>query len=89
MCNLSISKECSGSTNKTDTGTWLNSDDGMLNGELAVPSNVTRMSRAIRSQSRDGIAQVVYYHHGVGSQGGIVDRVVMGKCYDAFHQIMR
>lgn len=53
----------------------------MLNGTLAVPSNVTRISRAIKSQSRDGIAQVVYYHHGVGSQGGIVDRVMMGMPY--------
>jgi uncharacterized protein (DUF2235 family) len=62
-------------------GTWLNSDDGMQNGELAIPSNVTRLSRAIKAESDDGIPQVVYYHYGVGSQGGILDRVVMGKFF--------
>lgn len=60
-------------------GTWLNSDDGMQNGELSIPSNITRLSRAIKAESDDGIPQVVYYHFGVGSQGGILDRVVMGK----------
>ena len=59
-------------------GTWLNSDDGQQNGELSIPSNVTRMSRAIKQVSDDGIPQVVYYHFGVGSEGGMVDRVVMG-----------
>jgi uncharacterized protein (DUF2235 family) len=60
-------------------GTWLNSDDGMQNGELSIPSNITRLSRAIKAESDDGIPQVVYYHFGVGSQGGMLDRVVMGK----------
>lgn len=60
-------------------GTWLNSDDGTQNGELSIPSNITRLSRAIKAESDDGIAQVVYYHYGVGSQGGMLDRVVMGK----------
>ena len=36
------------------------------------------MSRAIKQVSDDGIPQVVYYHFGVGSEGGMVDRVVMG-----------
>lgn len=61
----------------------------MLNGTLAVPSNVTRMSRAIKSTSRDGISQVVYYHHGVGSQGGIVDRVVMGSVGEGLDDVVR
>lgn len=51
----------------------------MQNGELSIPSNITRLSRAIKAESDDGIPQVVYYHFGVGSQGGILDRVVMGK----------
>jgi uncharacterized protein (DUF2235 family) len=50
----------------------------MQNGELAIPSNVTRISRAIKPETSAGISQVVYYHFGVGSQGGIFDRVVMG-----------
>jgi uncharacterized protein (DUF2235 family) len=68
----------------SDTGTWLNSDDGTKNGESPNPSNVTRLSRAIKAESNDGIQQVVYYHYGVGSQGGMVDRVVMGTHFHIF-----
>ena len=60
-------------------GTWLNSDNGMVNGKLAVPSNITRISRAIKAVSQDGVPQIVNYHFGVGSQGGIVDRIVGGE----------
>ena len=66
-------------------GTWLNSDNGLVNGKISVPSNVTRLSRAIHPVSRDGIPQVVYYHFGVGSQGGIVDRVVGGEWHSVSH----
>jgi uncharacterized protein (DUF2235 family) len=59
----------------------LNSDDGTQIGELPNPSNVTRLSRAIKPESEDGIQQVVYYHYGVGTQGGVLDRVVMGTCF--------
>lgn len=64
---------------KSMTGTWRNSDDGRVTGELAVPSNVTRLSRAIKPVSADGIPQVVYYHYGVAGRGNIVSRAVMGK----------
>ncbi|KAH7045164.1 hypothetical protein B0J12DRAFT_669746 [Macrophomina phaseolina] len=60
-------------------GTWLNSDNGMANGDLAVPSNVTRISRAIKPISKDGIPQIVYYHFGVGSRGNVVNRVINGS----------
>jgi hypothetical protein len=60
-------------------GTWLNSDNGMQNGKLSIPSNVTRISRAIKAVSQDGVPQIVNYHFGVGTQGGIVDRIVSGK----------
>ncbi|KAL9096773.1 MAG: hypothetical protein Q9165_001261 [Trypethelium subeluteriae] len=59
-------------------GTWLDADNGHLNGELNIPSNITRLTRAVKTTSSDGIPQVVYYHFGVGSQGGVVDRVVGG-----------
>lgn len=39
---------------------------------------MTRISRAIKSVSSDGVPQIVYYHFGVGSQGGLVDRIVGG-----------
>lgn len=60
-------------------GTWLNSDNGMASGELAVPSNVTRMSRAIKPMSKDGIPQIVYYHFGVGSRGNVINKVINGS----------
>jgi uncharacterized protein (DUF2235 family) len=50
----------------------------MLNGKLQVESNVTRIARAIKPESDDGVQQIVYYGKGVASQGGFVDRVVMG-----------
>jgi len=40
---------------------------------------VTRISRAIRPVSVDGVPQVVYYHFGVGSNGGIASKVIGGK----------
>ena len=60
-------------------GTWMNSDNGLLNGKIEMPSNVTRISRAIKPVSQDGIPQIVYYHFGVGTQGGVVDRFISGE----------
>ncbi|KAL0265059.1 hypothetical protein SLS55_001017 [Diplodia seriata] len=54
-------------------------NNGMANGELAVPSNVTRISRAIKPMSKDRIPQIVYYHFGVGSRGNVVNRVISGS----------
>jgi uncharacterized protein (DUF2235 family) len=51
----------------------------MMNGKRQVESNVTRIARAIKAESHDGIQQIVYYGKGVASQGGVVDRVVMGN----------
>ena len=62
----------------TSDGTWLNADSSSVHDQANNPSNVTRLSRAIKPQSSDGIPQIVYYHYGVGSQGGIVDRVYGG-----------
>ena len=53
----------------------------MINGKRQVESNVTRISRAIKPETKDGIQQIVYYHKGVASQGGVIDRTVMGKCF--------
>ncbi|OCL01462.1 hypothetical protein AOQ84DRAFT_402491 [Glonium stellatum] len=58
--------------------------------EVAVaPSNVTRLSRAIRPISKDGIPQIVYYHFGVGSQGGIVNKVVGGSTGEGLSESVR
>lgn len=58
-------------------GTWLDSDNGMVNGRRQVESNVTRIARATLPEAFDGIQQIVYYHKGVASQGGLVDRTIM------------
>jgi len=54
-------------------GTWQNSDGG----KVEVPTNVTRITRALKSYTDDGISQVVYYQSGVGT-GGTVNRLVGG-----------
>lgn len=58
-----------------EDGTWLNSESSDLSDSLNIPSNVTRVSRAIKPMSSDGIPQVVYYHFGVGGSGKITDRL--------------
>ncbi len=57
-----------------EDGTWLDSDNASLKGSIAIPSNVTRISRAIKAVSSDGIPQVVYYHFGVGGGGGFLSK---------------
>ncbi|KAJ5389922.1 uncharacterized protein N7496_000990 [Penicillium cataractarum] len=66
-------------------GTWVNSDQGYNrptvhdpNYTLQVPSNVTRLYRALRKKGLDGMSQVVYYHPGVGSSGSLSDEIAGG-----------
>ncbi|KAK5121584.1 hypothetical protein LTR85_004756 [Meristemomyces frigidus] len=48
------------------------------NPDEAVPTNVTRISRAIRPLDSDDRPQIVYYQAGVGTQGGIFSRLIAG-----------
>src|SRR5271163_1603848 len=57
----------------------LNSDNGFSKptlvpyvptGTLQVPSNITRISRALEKIGRDGKPQIISYHSGVGSTTG-------------------
>ncbi|CEJ55821.1 hypothetical protein PMG11_02052 [Penicillium brasilianum] len=66
-------------------GTWVNSDQGYNrptvhdpNYTLQVPSNVTRLYRALRKKGLDGMSQVVYYHAGVGTSGSVSDEIAGG-----------
>lgn len=68
-------------------GTWRNSDSGIFNGTVLswlwkgqeqVNTNVTRISRAIRSTDSQGRQQIVYYQAGVGSEGNLIERLVGG-----------
>lgn len=43
-----------------------------------VPTNITRISRAVRSIDRQGKQQIVYYRAGVGSNGNLIERIVGG-----------
>lgn len=61
-------------------GTWVNSNDGFIRNywppgsaseKLAIPSNITRLCRALLPESRDGVEQIVFYQSGVGSTGGL------------------
>lgn len=71
------------------SGTWLNSDLGLQNHELPIPSNVTRISRAVKSKSSDGIPQVVYYQAGIGSTGTFFNRVVGGATAQGLSENIR
>lgn len=66
-------------------GTWVNSDQGynrptldQPNATLQIPTNVTRVYRALKKRDSAGWAQVMYYHPGVGTSGGITDTVAGG-----------
>ena len=49
-------------------GTWKSAD------HPGSATNVVRMMRVIKSQSHDGIPQIVYYHSGVGT-GNVMDKI--------------
>ena len=62
----------------TCDGTWLDADNGLMNGHKQPPSNVSRIGWAIKDTSRDGIPQIVHYQAGVGTNGGAIARIVGG-----------
>jgi hypothetical protein len=47
-------------------------------GTLQVPSNVTRISRALEKTSPDGRRQIIYYHSGVGTGSSTLDAISGG-----------
>lgn len=59
-------------------GTWNVRDQKDEETGKRRPSNVTKIARAIRARAPDGVDQVVYYHDGIGTEGGAVDRVTDG-----------
>ena len=52
-------------------GTWNHRDQRVTEDGKRRPSNVTKLARAVRSQDDAGVPQVVYYHEGVGTAGGL------------------
>lgn len=59
-------------------GTWNVRDQKDKETGKRRPTNVTKIARAILSRAPDGVDQVVYYHDGIGTEGGMVDRLTDG-----------
>ena len=70
-------------------GTWRDSQSDLMLGKIPIPSNVTRISQAIKSVSSDGIPQVVFYQAGVGTQGGLLSRVIGGATAQGLSENIR
>ncbi|KAL8732945.1 MAG: hypothetical protein Q9181_003751 [Wetmoreana brouardii] len=59
-------------------GTWLDNTMGLMNKKIPLPSNITRITHAIKAKSSDGVPQVVFYEPGVGTEGGITNKIIGG-----------
>lgn len=57
-------------------GTW-NTPDQESNGVVA-PTNVVRLRNCLAETDAQGISQTVYYHPGVGTEGGLIDKALGG-----------
>lgn len=53
-------------------GTWISATDS------AIHSNVFLLASAIPAKAKDGTTQIVFYQDGVGTQGGVIARLVGG-----------
>ena len=62
---------------------------GLQSGKLPLPSNVTRLSQAIKPTSSDGIQQVIYYQAGIGSTGSFLNRVIGGATAQGLSENIR
>jgi uncharacterized protein (DUF2235 family) len=58
-------------------GTWNVRDQIDKATKKRHPSNVTKVARAVRRRASNGVDQIVYYHDGVGTAGGL-DRFTGG-----------
>ena len=75
-----------------------NSDNGFVrdnyfswdtNGHLAVPSNVTRVCRALIPETAEGIQQIIYYQAGVGTSGGSLSMMRGGATGEGLSENIR
>jgi uncharacterized protein (DUF2235 family) len=58
-------------------GTWNTRDQQNEDSGKRCPTNVTKVARAVRPRDDNGVDQVVFYHDGLGTGGGL-DRVTGG-----------
>jgi len=52
-------------------GTWNERDQVDKKTNRRHPTNVVKVARAIRSRATNGVDQIVFYHDGVGTSGGV------------------
>lgn len=52
-------------------GTWNEAEENDKSTGRPQPTNVLKVARAVLPRSRNGIEQVLYYHEGVGTEGGL------------------
>jgi uncharacterized protein (DUF2235 family) len=59
-------------------GTWNVRDQMDKETGKRRPSNVTKIARAVRARAPDGVDQVVFYHDGICTEGGTLDKLTDG-----------
>lgn len=69
-------------------GTWNEPEKRDKTTGRLQPTNVLKVARAILPRSRGGIDQIVYYHEGVGTEGGL-DKVTGGAFGRGMEQNVR
>jgi len=69
-------------------GTWNQRDQASKNAKTRRPTNVMKVARAVLSRDSKGIDQVVVYHEGVGTAGGL-DKFTGGAFGDGIEQNVR
>jgi uncharacterized protein (DUF2235 family) len=69
-------------------GTWNIRDQVDKKTNKRHPTNVTKVARAVRPRAVNGIDQIVYYHDGVGTAGGL-DRFTGGAFGDGIEANIR
>jgi uncharacterized protein (DUF2235 family) len=69
-------------------GTWNERDQLDKNTKKRRPTNVTKVARAILPRSSKGVDQMVFYHDGVGTSGGL-DKYTGGAFGDGIEDNVR
>ncbi|KAF3941852.1 hypothetical protein ABW19_dt0205156 [Dactylella cylindrospora] len=70
-------------------GTWQDSAGDLDDGKVKPPTNVTRICRAIKTESRSDVPQIVYYQAGPGTSNNPFDKIVGGAVGAGVAQNMR
>src|SRR5690348_14290662 len=69
-------------------GTWNLRDQVDKESGKRRPTNVTKLARAVLPRAPDGVEQVVIYHDGVGTKGGL-DKFTGGAFGDGIEDNVR